>query len=59
MLNKTHKKLIIKLEDFHETLCSDLAECGRKEDAMAVYSEMIIDEQEPKDYMFVSVNKVR
>jgi len=56
---KTHKRLIDSLEIFHECLCSDLAESGRDRDAMAVYSEIIINEQEPKDYMFVSINKVR
>ena len=56
--NKTRKKLIDSLEIFHECLCSELAESGRDDDAMAVYKEMVIDEQEPKDYMFVSINKV-
>lgn len=57
--NKTRKKLIDSLEIFHECLCSDLAESGRDRDAMAVYSEVIINEQEPEDYMFVSINKVK
>ena len=59
MSKKTRKKLIDSLEIFHECLCSDLAESGRDRDAMAVYEEMVIDEQEPTDYMFVSINKVR
>ena len=58
MRSKTRRKLIDSLEIFHECLCSDLAESGRDADAMAVYEEVIINEQEPKDYMFVSINKV-
>ena len=58
MGKKTRKKLIDSLEIFHECLCSELAESGRDADAMAVYKEIVIDEQEPKDYMFVSINKV-
>jgi len=56
--NKTRKKLIDSLEIFHECLCSDLAESGRDDDAMAVYKEMVIDEQDPKEYVFISINKV-
>jgi len=59
MGNKTRKKLIDSLEIFHECLCSELAESGRDRDAMAVYEEIVIDEQEPEDYMFVSINRVR
>jgi len=56
--NKIRKKLIDSLEIFHECLCSDLAESGRDDDAMAVYKEMVIDEQDPKEYVFISINKV-
>ena len=59
MSKKTRKKLIDSLEIFHECLCSDLAESGRDRDAMAVYEELIIDEKEPEDYMFVSLYKAR
>lgn len=59
MRSKTRKKLIDSLEIFHECLCSELAESGRDADAMAVYEEVIIDEQEPKDYMFVSLHRAR
>lgn len=59
MGDKTRKKLIDSLEIFHECLCSELAESGRDADAMAVYEEVIIDEQEPKDYMFVSLHRAR
>ena len=56
--NKTRKKLIDSLEIFHECLCSELAESGRDADAMAVCEEMVIDEQDPKEYVFISINKV-
>lgn len=59
MGDKTRKKLIDSLEIFHECLCSELAESGRDADAMAVYKEIVIDEQEPKDYMFVSLHRAR
>lgn len=59
MGDKTRKKLIDSLEIFHECLCSELAESGRDADAMAVYEEVIINEQEPKDYMFVSLHRAR
>jgi len=59
MGDKTRKKLIDSLEIFHECLCSELAESGRDADAMAVYQEIVIDEQEPTDYMFVSLHRAR
>ena len=59
MGKKTRKRLIDSLEIFHECLCSDLAESGRDRDAMAVYEEMVIDEKEPEDYIFVSLHKER
>jgi len=56
--NKTRKKLIDSLEIFHECLCSDLAESGRDADAAAIYEEIVIDGKDPKNYLFVSINKV-
>ena len=58
MRSKTRRKLIDSLEIFHECLCSDLAESGRDDDAEAIYQEIVIDGQDPKDYMFISINKV-
>jgi hypothetical protein len=58
MRSKTRRKLIDSLEIFHECLCSDLAESGRDDDAAAIYEEIVIDGQDPKDYMFISINKV-
>lgn len=58
MRNKTRRKLIDSLEIFHECLCSDLAESGREDDAAAIYEEIVIDGKDPKDYMFISINRV-
>lgn len=58
MGNKTRRKLIDSLEIFHECLCFDLAESGREDDAAAIYEEIVIDGKDPKDYMFISINRV-
>jgi hypothetical protein len=55
---KKHKQLIRNLENYHESRCSDLAEEGRKKDAQAIYYEIVVDEQDPKDYLFISLHKV-
>jgi hypothetical protein len=56
--NKTRRKLIDGLEIFHECLCSDLAESGRDDDAMAVYEEIVVKGKDPKEYVFITVNKI-
>jgi hypothetical protein len=56
---KTHKQLIRNLENYHESRCSDLAEEGRKKDAQAIYYEIVVDEQDPKDYLFISLHRTR
>jgi hypothetical protein len=56
---KTHKQLIRNLENYHESRCSDLAEEGRKKDAQAIYYEIVVDEQNPKDYLFISLHRTR
>jgi hypothetical protein len=56
---KTHKQLIRNLENYHESRCSDLAEEGRKKDAQSIYYEIVVDEQDPKDYLFISLHRTR
>ena len=56
---KTHKQLIRNLENYHESRCSDLPEEGRKKDAQAIYYEIVVDEQDPKDYLFISLHRTR
>lgn len=56
---KKHKQLIRNLENYHESRCSDLAEEGRKKDAQAIYYEIVVDEQDPKDYLFISLHRTR
>jgi len=55
---KKHKQLIRNLENYHESRCSDLAEEGREGDARSLYYEIVVDEQDPKDYLFISLHKV-
>ena len=56
---KKQKQLIRNLENYHESRCSDLAEEGRKKDAQAIYYEIVVDEEDPKDYLFISLHRAR
>ena len=56
---KNHRQLIRNLENYHESRCSDLAEEGRKKDAQSIYYEIVVDEQDPKDYLFISLHRTR
>ena len=56
---KTQRQLIKYLENYHESRCSDLCDEGREEDAKSIYYEIVVDEQDPKDYLFVSLHRAR
>ena len=56
---KTQRQLIKYLENYHESRCSDLAEAGREKDAQSLYYEIVVDEQDPKDYLFISLHRAR
>jgi hypothetical protein len=56
---KNHKQLIKYLENYHESRCSYLAEEGREEDAMSIYHEIVVDEKDPEDYLFISLHRTR
>jgi len=56
---KNQRELIKYLENYHESRCSDLAEAGRKKDAQSIYYEIVVDEQDPNDYLFVSLHRAR
>ena len=58
-MSKTQRELIKYLENYHESRCSDLAEAGRKKDAQSIYYEIVVDEQDPKDYLFISLHRAR
>jgi hypothetical protein len=58
-MSKNHTQLIRNLENYHESRCSDLAEEGRKKDAQSIYYEIVVDEQDPKDYLFISLHRTR
>lgn len=56
---KNQRQLIKYLENYHESRCSDLCEKGREEDAKSIYYEIVVDEEEPKDYLFISLHRAR
>ena len=58
-MSKNHRQLIRNLENYHESRCSDLADEGRKKDAQSIYYEIVVDEQDPKDYLFITLHKIR
>ena len=56
---KKQRELIKYLENYHESRCSDLCEEGREEDAKSIYYEIVVDEEDPKDYLFISLPRAR
>jgi hypothetical protein len=56
---KSHKQLIRNLENYHESRCSDLAEKGQEDDAKSLYYEIVVDEKDPEDYLFISLHRTR
>ncbi len=56
---KNRKKLIRYLENYHESRCSDLASDGRQQDAISIYHEIVVNEEDPEDYLFISLHRVR
>jgi hypothetical protein len=56
---KSHKQLIQNLENYHKSRCSDLCEKGREDDAKSIYYEIVVDEEDPKDYLFLSLHRAR
>jgi hypothetical protein len=56
---KSHKQLIRNLENYHESRCSDLCEKGRDDDAKSIYYEIVVDDEDPKDYLFLSLHHSR
>lgn len=57
-MSKKHKQLIRNLENYHESRCSDLAQDGREKDAQCIYYEIVVDEKDPEDYLFVSYHRI-
>ena len=57
-MKKNHKQLIRNLENYHESRCADLAQIGRKKDAQSIYYEIVVDEKDPKDYLFITLHKI-
>jgi hypothetical protein len=57
-MSRKHKQLIRDLENYHESRCSDLAEEGREGDAKSLYYEMVVDEKDPENYLFISYHPI-
>jgi hypothetical protein len=57
-MSKKYKQLIRNLENYHESRCSDLASDGREKDAMSIYHEIVVDEKDPEDYLFISHHRI-
>jgi len=55
---KSHKQLIRNLENYYESRCSDLAMEGREKDAISLYDEIVIDEKDPEEYLFISYHPI-
>ena len=55
---RKHKQLIRNLENYHESRCADLAQVGREKDAQSLYYEIVVDEKDPEDYLFISLHKI-
>ena len=55
---RKHKQLIRNLESYHESRCADLAQIGREKDAQSLYYEIVVDEKDPEDYLFISLHKI-
>jgi hypothetical protein len=57
-MKKNLKQLIRNLESYHESRCTDLADQGREKDAYSLYYEIVVDEKDPEDYLFMSLHKI-
>ena len=57
-MSRKHKQLIRDLENYHESRCSDLAMEGRDKDAISLYDEIIVDEKDPENYLFISYHRI-
>lgn len=58
-MNRKYKQLVRNLENYHESRCSDLCEEGREEDAKSIYYEIVVDEEDPEDYLFISYHNTQ
>jgi hypothetical protein len=52
MILETQEQQIRYLENYYENRCSKLSNEGKKEDAQALYHEIVVDDQDPGNYLF-------
>lgn len=57
-MTRKHKQLIRNLENYHESRCSDLASEGREDDALSIYDEIVVDEKDPEEYLFLTYHNI-
>jgi hypothetical protein len=53
MILETQEQQIRYLENYFESRCSKLSNEGRKEDAKSLYEEIVINNQDPDNYLFL------
>jgi hypothetical protein len=53
MIMETNDQQIRYLENYYESRCQKLSDEGREGDAISLYEEMVIDGQDPGEYLFL------
>lgn len=59
MIMETQEQQIRYLENYFEARCNKLNDEGKKSDALSLYEEMVVDEKDPEDYLFISLHRSR
>jgi hypothetical protein len=54
MIMETQDQQIRYLENYYESRCRKLSDEGRECDALSLYQEMVIDGQDPDEYLFLT-----
>jgi hypothetical protein len=54
MIMETQDQQIRYLENYYESRCQKLSDEGREGDAISLYEEMVIDGQDPDEYLFLT-----
>jgi len=59
MIMETQEQQVRYLENYFEARCQKLYDEGRECDAISLYEEIVVDEKDPKDYLFISLHQSR
>lgn len=54
MIMETQDEQIRYLENYYESRCRKLSDKNKKDDALSLYQEMVIDGQDPGEYLFLT-----